>query len=286
MQWRDARERERQRHICWAEGKTQKMKWWTQLKAEEVWTLASSQSHPVLPGIPALCHVLCARGYSNRECSPGPLTGVSIFYRSLFTAQSDCSEQRVRAFQKIAVNQVVFLEPNKTRGLLWTFAGTSDMDSAWIITCSLSRSSNSYEKWNMHSLLWLSAELLMGTLKLFVRQRFGEPKGAKDLKRVCWVLASGVDQGLRVGGLGKEPVEIGPGDGVILDSSTLIFWLSSKSYFFSLFCSSAQTSLSFSTICGMTCSTRQVQHGWPEKMQWITKKRRLWTGLREKSNTC
>lgn len=100
----------------------------------------------------------------------------------------------------------------------------------------------------------------MGVLKLFVRRRFGEPKGARLLKQVCWVLANHVDQELKVGGLGKEPVEIGPGDGFILDSKTLIFWLSSKGYFSSLFCSAAQTSLSFAEICGMMCSTRQVQH--------------------------
>lgn len=99
----------------------------------------------------------------------------------------------------------------------------------------------------------------MGILKLFVRRRFGEPKRARDLKQVCCVLASHVDQELKVGGLGKEPVEIGPGDGVILDSNTFIFWLSSKGYFFSLFCSSAQTSLSFSKTCGMMCSTCQMQ---------------------------
>lgn len=114
MQWRDARERERQRHICWAEGKTQKMKWWTQLKAEEVWTLASSQSHPVLPGIPALCHVLCARGYSNRECSPDPLTGVSIFYRSLFTAQSDFAvSKESEPFRKLLLIRWYFWNPTK-----------------------------------------------------------------------------------------------------------------------------------------------------------------------------
>lgn len=86
----------------------------------------------------------------------------------------------------------------------------------------------------------------------------GGKKGARDLKQFCWVLANHVDQELKVGGLGTEPVEIGPGDGVILDSNTFIFWLSSKGYFFSLFCSSTETSPLFSKIRGLMCSTCQV----------------------------
>lgn len=106
----------------------------------------------------------------------------------------------------------------------------------------------------------VKCRVIDGNFKAVCQAEVWGTKRGKDLKQVCWVLANYVDQGLKVGGLGKEPVEIGPGDGVILDSSTLIFWLSSKGYFFSLFCSSAQKSLSFSTVCGMMCSTRQVQH--------------------------
>lgn len=186
-----------------------------------------------------------------------------------------------RVFWKIAAYHVTFLQANETGGLLSRLAWTTKMGDAWIITYVLSRSTNACEKGSLPSLLWLTAELLMGILKLLVRQRFGEPKGARLLKQVCWVLANHVDHESKVGGLGKEPVEIGSGDGFTLDSNTLIFCLSSKGYFFSLFCSSAQTSLSFAKICGMMCSTCQVQHSWPEKSQQITRKDRPRVGPRE-----
>lgn len=108
---------------------------------------------------------------------------------------------------------MAFLGASKPGGLLSRLAWTTKTGDALIITCALSRCANACEKGNLTSLLWLTAELLIGILKLFVRRRFGEPKGARDLKQVCWVLANHVDQELKeVGGLGKEPAEIGPED--------------------------------------------------------------------------
>lgn len=91
----------------------------------------------------------------------------------------------------------------------------------------------------------VNCRVIDGNFKTICQVEVLRGKGARGLKQFCWVLANHVDQELKVGGLGTEPVGIGPGDGVILDSNTFVFWLSSKGYFFSLFCSSTQTSPSF-----------------------------------------
>lgn len=80
----------------------------------------------------------------------------------------------------------------------------------------------------------VNCRVIDGNLKAICQVEIWEPKEAKDLKQVCWMLANHIDQEFKVGGLGKEPVKIGPGDGVILDSNTVMFWLSSKGYFFIL----------------------------------------------------
>lgn len=100
----------------------------------------------------------------------------------------------------------------------------------------------------------------------------GGKKGARGWKQFCWVLANHVDQQVEVGGLGTEPVEIGPGDGVILDSNTFMFWLSSKGYFFSLFCSSTQTSPSFLKSVGWGVPPARWKHR-PGKSQQVPRKK-------------
>lgn len=284
MQWHQNGEKERK--IFWVGGKPQKMKSWSSLKEQEVKIRLLAQSHAVycvasrpwepwpwslwsllpaffckwsvqeLPATQKLCY--SDGGHLTAPHMDSAIVSLLGFYPPN-RAVLQCAYQG-RVFWKTAAYQVAFLENSETRGLPPSLAWATEADDTWIITCALCRSTNACEKGNLPSLLLLAVKLLMGILKLFVRWRFGEPKVAKDLKQVCWVLASHVDQELKVGGLGKEPVAIGPGDGVILDSNTFILWLSSKGYFCSLFCSSAQASLSFSQICRMMCSTCQVQH--------------------------